>query len=413
MEKVSVIIPTYNRKLWLQQAIDSVLAQTYPNVEVIVIDDGSTDGTREALLPHYGEQIRYVYQDNQGESHARNHGIALAQGEYLAFLDSDDLWLPEKLAQQVGYLNLHPLSGAVFCLAWSIDENGQRNPRFPYGSHFRSGGFNAERILQDRYSLGINSTILMRKTAFERTGGFDDRIIYGEDLDFCLRLFLNECQPGLIKQPLASIRTHGASQSLTLNADKVERVLKDHLAIFDKVLAASQSDSLCTAAHRARLKEYFRAYGYYLLSGQDGKVSETVARIKHEYPHGLGDAALYDYVIDYYIPLVFLSQHDRQQTVAFVQSVLKERKKHAGPDTLSERLAVIRAYVWCALRGHRKDYLSALNFLVSSVWMEPRLLGKGQYYLWALKLLFGRWATPILQLRLRLAYRPPQYAVSK
>jgi glycosyltransferase involved in cell wall biosynthesis len=412
MKKVSVIIPTYNRKLWLQQAIDSVLAQTYPNVEVIVVDDGSTDGTREALVTRYGKRIRYIYQDNQGESRARNHGAALAQGEYLAFLDSDDLWLPEKLAQQAGYLDLHADSGAVFCLAWSIDENGQRNPRFPYGSHFKSGGFSAERILRDRYSLG-GSTIFTRKSAFELSGGFDENITYGEDLDFCLRLFLHGIQPGLIEQPLASIRTHSTSQSLTLNTGKVERVLKDHLAIFDKVLAANQSETISAAAHRARLKEYFRAYGFFLFRRQDDKTSEIVTRIVHEYPHGMGDKALYDYIIDYYIPLVFLSQRSMEQTIAFVQSVLEEKKKRAGPDRLNERLAMIRASVWCALRGTRSDYLSALDSLVSSAWKEPRLLGKRQYYQWALKLLFGRWANPILELRLRLAYRQPKYAFTK
>ncbi len=88
----------------MQEASSSVLAQTYLNYEIIVIDDGSTDGTGEALREQCGTQIIYEWQENQGESVARNRGIALAQGEIIAFLDSDDLWLPEKLEKQVAYL---------------------------------------------------------------------------------------------------------------------------------------------------------------------------------------------------------------------------------------------------------------------------------------------------------------------
>lgn len=101
MPRVSVIIPTYNRREYVQEAIDSALAQTFTDYEIIVIDDGSTDGTSEALQARYGNRIHYEWQENQGESVARNRGIELARGEYIAFLDSDDLWHPEKLAKQI------------------------------------------------------------------------------------------------------------------------------------------------------------------------------------------------------------------------------------------------------------------------------------------------------------------------
>ena len=126
MPTVSVIIPTYNRRTYVQEAIDSVLAQTYPDYEIIVIDDGSTDGTDQVLHARYGDRIRYVWQENQGESAARNRGIALARGEYIALLDSDDLWLPDKLAKQIPFLDSHP--GAVLALpqVWQINANGER-----------------------------------------------------------------------------------------------------------------------------------------------------------------------------------------------------------------------------------------------------------------------------------------------
>src|SRR5690349_3602213 len=107
MPKVSVIIPTYNRAQFIARAVDSVLEQTYKDFEIIVIDDGSSDNTQEILKAYEGK-IRYVYQQNKGISAARNRGIQEAKGEYIAFLDSDDVWKPEKLSVQVAILDVNP-----------------------------------------------------------------------------------------------------------------------------------------------------------------------------------------------------------------------------------------------------------------------------------------------------------------
>ena len=111
---VSVVIPVYNGEQYLADAIQSVRDQTYQNVEVIVVDDGSTDESAD-VAKKFGEAIRYVHQSNGGVGKARNTGIAAARGAYLAFLDQDDLWLPDKLAVQVAYLDSHPEVGAVYC----------------------------------------------------------------------------------------------------------------------------------------------------------------------------------------------------------------------------------------------------------------------------------------------------------
>ena len=107
MKEISVVIPAYNHGRFLREAIDSVLAQTYAPLEIIVVDDGSTDDT-EQIVRSYGDRVRYIRQQNAGVGAARNNGIANARGEYVAFLDSDDLWLPEKLAVQVEYMRRHP-----------------------------------------------------------------------------------------------------------------------------------------------------------------------------------------------------------------------------------------------------------------------------------------------------------------
>jgi glycosyltransferase involved in cell wall biosynthesis len=101
--RVRVIIPAYNAGEYIEWAVHSVLDQTFKDCVIIVIDDGSTDDTKERLAP-YSTQIRYVYQENQERSVARNHGIRCAQGDYIAFLDADDYWLPDKLARQVPLL---------------------------------------------------------------------------------------------------------------------------------------------------------------------------------------------------------------------------------------------------------------------------------------------------------------------
>jgi len=104
---VSVVIPTYNRAPYVTMAIESALAQSYQDYEIIVVDDGSTDGTRDVLEP-YRDRIRYMYQDNKGVSAARNTGIQESRGEWIAFLDSDDEWLPNKLEIQIGYVKSYP-----------------------------------------------------------------------------------------------------------------------------------------------------------------------------------------------------------------------------------------------------------------------------------------------------------------
>ena len=109
---VSVIIPTYNSSQYIKEAIDSVLAQTYKNFEIIVIDDGSTDNTKEVLAP-YLSVIKYIYKNNGGPASARNRGIKEANGEFVAFLDADDVWKPDRLARGVDILDQRPEVGLI------------------------------------------------------------------------------------------------------------------------------------------------------------------------------------------------------------------------------------------------------------------------------------------------------------
>jgi glycosyltransferase involved in cell wall biosynthesis len=179
---VSVILPTYNRGWILTEAIDSVLAQDYKDYELIVVDDGSTDNTRQILEP-YGQNIIVLRQTNRGVSAARNRGIAQAGGQLAAFLDSDDLWLPRKLSRQVDFFNLNP--DAVINQTEEIwIRNGVRvNPK---DRHRKPSGMIFERSLE--LCLVSPSAVMIKKTLFDAVGVFDENLPACEDYDLWLRI---------------------------------------------------------------------------------------------------------------------------------------------------------------------------------------------------------------------------------
>jgi glycosyltransferase involved in cell wall biosynthesis len=178
---VSVIIPTFNRAWCLKEAIDSVLAQTYTHYELIVVDDGSTDKTKELLYQYKG--INAIYQENQGVSAARNKGIAASKGELVAFLDSDDLWKPEKLATQIAYFGQH--HDAMICQTEEIwIRNGRRI--FPKKKHKKESGYFFERSLE--LCLVSPSAVMIKRQLFNDVGLFDEKLTACEDYDLWLRV---------------------------------------------------------------------------------------------------------------------------------------------------------------------------------------------------------------------------------
>lgn len=179
---VSVIIPTFNRARMLKAAIDSVLAQEYQNIELIVVDDDSTDTTAE-LLKTYGQDLTVISQKNAGVSAARNAGIAAASGRYIAFLDSDDLWLPQKLTQQVQFFTLHP--EALICQTEEIwMRDGRRvNPKL---RHQKLSGMIFEPSLH--LCLVSPSAVMIRRELFDEVGLFDESLPACEDYDLWLRI---------------------------------------------------------------------------------------------------------------------------------------------------------------------------------------------------------------------------------
>ena len=180
--QLSVVVPAHNRAWCLAEALDSVLAQDVAGVELIVVDDGSTDGTPQ-LLAGYGDALRVLRQENRGVSAARNAGIAAAQGEILAFLDSDDVWLPGKLQAQIDFFAAHP--EALICQTEELwVKNGRRVN--PGRRHRKRGGMIFEASLE--LCLVSPSAVMIRRELFERVGHFDEGLPACEDYDLWLRV---------------------------------------------------------------------------------------------------------------------------------------------------------------------------------------------------------------------------------
>ena len=180
--KVSVVIPTYNRKHTLTRAIESILSQTIKPLEIIIVDDGSNDGTREWIKEKY-PFIKYLNQNNSGVSASRNRGIFSANGNWIAFLDSDDEWTPEKLERQLSILSSD--KEAVFCHTNEIwIRNGTRVNQMR--KHEKYGGYIFEKCL-DMCRISPSSSII-KKEVFDHIGYFDESLIVCEDYDLWLRI---------------------------------------------------------------------------------------------------------------------------------------------------------------------------------------------------------------------------------
>jgi glycosyltransferase involved in cell wall biosynthesis len=198
MPLVSVIIPTYNRAYIVGYAIASATTQTYKNVEVIVVDDGSTDKTAE-VVAQFGNKVKYLYKANGGVSSARNVGINSCGGELIAFLDSDDEWLPDKLDKQVNYLSDNPDFGMVLCDCCLIDSNRQNMGRVTRRIDLPKDGYILNDVLLKPYL--IPSSVLIRKEALNDVGYFDEALRTAEDMDLFLRIS-RKYKIGLINEPL-------------------------------------------------------------------------------------------------------------------------------------------------------------------------------------------------------------------
>ena len=221
---VSAVIPAYNAERFVGDAIESVLAQTVPVKECIVVDDGSTDGTAE-IVRAFDAPVRLLQQENRGVSAARNRGARESRGALLGFLDADDRWFPTRLDQQLDRLQTSPRAEAVVCATEIVDERG-----VVLGEIRPDPDVTAEALLLCRASVvSVSSNLLIRREAFDAVGGFDESLSTSADWALTYRL-VDRGTLETLDEPLVSYRLHGHNMS----AD-VERFQRDMLSAYGAV----------------------------------------------------------------------------------------------------------------------------------------------------------------------------------
>jgi len=252
---VSVVIPCFNQAHFLAEAIDSALAQTYPRVEVVVIDDGSTDNTVEMTARY--DRVRYVYQRNRGLSAARNAGLRRSNGEFVMFLDADDRLCPDAVTLNVNHLRQHPDCAFVYGAYRLIRRDGVL-----LDDQVRGGAVVGEAYasLLKRNHIGMHATVMYRREVFQTVKGFNEALDACEDYDLFLRivrLFPVSGHGGLV----AEYRLHGASMS----ADPV-KMLRTSLAVLKSQRSIVRRDRALREAYREGLRFLRTYYGQRILT---------------------------------------------------------------------------------------------------------------------------------------------------
>ena len=275
---VSAVIPTHNRARILPDALDSVWQQTYRPIELIVIDDGSEDNT-QAVVQQWAEKceddaaftVRYIYQENKGANAARNKGVAEATGEYIAFLDSDDRWLPDKLAKQVAVFQKESVIGDVYCGLYHIDlKSGTRlddaQVSYPSGRLLRS------LLIHDVTTP--TSCHVVKKDCFKEVGFFDESLPARQDWDMWIRV-ASKYKIGCVPQVLVEQREHAGSRvrSNPMNEIQAARQIFQKYASLRRQFPLWVSLAARSAMYRRRGRVYFhrglsvrKAFGLQLLA---------------------------------------------------------------------------------------------------------------------------------------------------
>ncbi len=263
----SVIIPSYNRKPFLETAINSVLKQTFDDLELIIVDDGSSDGTKELISTYDDKRITYLYLANHGVSHARNRGLDRAHGQYIAFLDSDDYWVPEKLSKTYDAIKQFPDINIFHTEeVWYRDKkllNQKQKHKKPSGFVYK----NALPIC----CISI-STVAIRRVVFDAIGTFDETLEACEDYDFWLRA-TNKYEIKLIPEDL-TIKDGGRADQLSSSVWGLDRF---RIKSLEKMLS---SGTLSTDDHNATLKELTKKCKIFALGAAKHDNSEVAEYYK-------------------------------------------------------------------------------------------------------------------------------------
>jgi glycosyltransferase involved in cell wall biosynthesis len=385
---VSIIIPSYNHGQYLGDAIRSVLDQEYRRFEVIVVDDGSTDNSRE-VVAQFGDQVRYIWQENQGLSAARNTGIAAARGAYIGLLDADDMYEPDFLSSLVSVLDANPDADGVFCGYRFVDQ--LNNPLPQVEARLVPDGQLHQTLLDGNFL--VPESMLVRRRCYEHVGLFDVTLSACEDWDMWLRITSQHKIVGTTK-----VLTRHRILPGSMSTDPI-RMLNNRLAVLKKQIG----DEPASVSERTRIQRraYGRAYlvsvveylqyhnqdgAYECLTGMARVCPELLAQLDTFYQLGCGDqpkGSLGD-----------LASLDVQCNARVLLGLLD---RLLGDPQLADnvrgywRPAYANAYLAIALLNYGARQLQeARRFLLRAAVMSPRYGLRRQFLsLWLKSLLVG------------------------
>lgn len=245
--KVSIITPVYNGERFIAQAIESVLAQTYPHWELIVVDDGSTDNTREVVARFTDPRIRYVYQENRGQAAALNHGLELARGEYVTTLDADDWLTPTSFQDRATYLDAHAEFDAVYCDGYYCGPSGEIIMRFSDNRVGNPTGDIYDSLVVTSLFAAGSAVMIRRELLLEHGLQYDESIMWCQDWDFYIRVS-QWARFGYVDSCTVYYRLHGANMTQTMPSG---RRLESLIRTRHKVLESARFADVSLAQKRA------------------------------------------------------------------------------------------------------------------------------------------------------------------
>jgi len=360
MDLVSIIIPAYNQAAYLEQAIRSALGQTYEAIEVIVVDDGSTDDTAAVVAGLSDPRLRYVRQENQGLSSARNTGIRTASGGYLSFLDADDLFLQEKVALLVHELTVRPEAGLAAGQAVPVDESGQA-----IGRVFDRGlpDAPAEWLLGNRLHVG---SVLLRADWQARVGLFDEGLRSYEDWDLWLRLAQAGCPMTWLPRPVSLYRFHRAQ--MTRDGAQMTRA---SFAVLDKVFSApALPEAWGRLREHAYSNAHLRAAAQEYLAGDYSRAKADLSAAAELNPALLANSgqALTDHIS------AWLDLPKTREPLAFLQGIYSNLPESLIPSAWRRR-GMAQAARRLAFESYRRgDGRAARRALWAAVRIRPAWL---------------------------------------
>lgn len=278
---ISVITPTYNRADFLKETIESVLNQDYENIEHLIVDDGSTDKTRELIREYEpNRKVRYFFQQNSGQSVARNKGLNEAKGDYICFLDSDDYFLPGKLKKQIEAFEQNPTVDLVYGDYIFVDANGNR---LDQKNMIRYSGKITDQLLKDN-CVSMNTT-MVRKGLIDSEGGFSEHVKFADDYDLWLRLSV-DAQFLYLPEKLSAYRLMNNQISsnkrarFESNEEIICRFLKNNSYLFSESVKKDALNHLYirAARHFSKAGNFTLAQSYLLKAFKQKPVSVRTFR---------------------------------------------------------------------------------------------------------------------------------------